>query len=291
MDVLNFSPEFWFAVAAILSFLLMIRNERFNANKNKKKANTELYELASILVGFIDFVQYTFLHDTSTVKECSEILEKVQYVDKNILDYHKSYFYNDEYDEMVLLKTSDFIQQYVAWKGYHCVTKLDRFSEMNHILALQRLAIEAILEIISVYKSKNNKLSTLLPVDAVSRMNKIYQENGIQAKHFISIKVNLHFISCDKFLMRLYNSFEKNELQLSNLMAACYRLAVATKPFYPFNQGEFHEPYQFFFNTWITKEVLSDNNEGNRKHYFINNEGNTIEVMKVFKLLDCLSKA
>lgn len=285
MDVLTFSPEFWSAVAAILSFLLMIRNERFNENKNKKKANTELYELTSILVGFIDFVQYTFLHDTSTVEECSEILEKVQFVDKNILDYHKSYFYNDEYDEMVLLKTSDFIQQYVAWKGYHCVTKLDRFAEMNHILALQRSAIEAISEIISVYKAKNNKLSTLLPADAVSRMSKIYKENEIQAKHIISVRNNLHFLAFNKGVNGLYKCYEKHEFQLSTLMAACYRLSVAIKPFYPFNQGEFLEAYQFFFNTRLTTFFISNNNEGKGEICFVNESGDKLDVRKIFKLL------
>lgn len=265
MDVLTFSPEFWSAVAAILSFLLMIRNERFNENKKKKKANTELYELTSILVGFIDFVQYTFLHDTSTVEECSEILEKVQFVDKNMLDYHKSCFYNDEYDEKVLLKTANFIQQYVAWKGYHCVTELDRFSEINHILALQRSAVEAVSEIILVYRYKNNKISTLLSEDTISMMNQIYEHSKIQSQHFISVRNNLHFLAFNKGVNGLYKCYEKHEFQLSTLMAACYRLSVAIKPFYPFNQGEFLEAYQFFFNTRLTTFFISNNNEGKGK--------------------------
>ena len=78
------------------------------------------------------------------------------------MDYNKDYFYNDEYDKNVLQKTAVFIQRYVAWRGYHCVIDLDVFSEINLTIALQRSAIETLLEIESVYKKENNKISILI---------------------------------------------------------------------------------------------------------------------------------
>lgn len=261
----------------------MIRNERFNANK--KKANTELYELASILVGFIDFVQYTFLHDTSTIDECSDIIKRIRTIDKNMLEYDKAYFYNDEYDEKVLLKTADFIEQYIAWRGYQCVIELDCFSEMNNILALQRSAIEAISEIISVYRVKRNKISTLLSEEAISRMHQIYAQNQVQAKHFISVGTNLRFFIGAKGLAKLYKINENDEFQLSRLIPGCYKLSTAIKPSYPFNSVDFREAYQFFFNTSITQFVISSDDG----IYFINDEMNKIDAKKVFKLLFYIS--
>lgn len=281
----SLSPEFWSAIAAILSLLLALRIERFNANKNKKKANTELYGLISILVGFIDFVQYTFLHDTSTIDECSDIIKRIRTIDKNMLEYDKAYFYNDEYDEKVLLKTADFIEQYIAWRGYQCVIELDCFSEMNNIVALQRSAIEAISEIISVYRAKRNKISTLLSEEAISRMHQIYAQNQVQAKHFISVGTNLRFFIGAKGLAKLYKINENDEFQLSRLIPGCYKLSTAIKPSYPFNSVDFREAYQFFFNTSITQFVISSDDG----IYFINDEMNKIDAKKVFKLLFYIS--
>ena len=107
------TPEFWSAVAAIFSFLLSVYLVVYNDWKNKKKANTELYALISILIGFVDFVQNTFFHNTATLEDCLNIVKKIKSLDKNILDYNRDYFYNDEYDEKVLQKKAAFLKRYV----------------------------------------------------------------------------------------------------------------------------------------------------------------------------------
>lgn len=288
VNVFALSPELWSAIAALLSFLLAFRIERYNKNKNQKRANTELYSLISILIGFIDFVQYTFLHNTSTMMDCANILKKIYAVDKNILDYNKAYFYNDEYDEKVLLKTAVFIQQYVAWRGYHCAMELDCFSEMNQMFALQRSAIEAISEIVSVYKARDNKISILLTEEAMSKMNWIYNHNKVLVHHFVSIKNNLYFLKSNEALTDLYKIYQKQEFQISKLMPACYQLAVVSEPFYPYNHGELLKSYQFFFNSQITQFNDIDN-KGKKECCLFNNVGDKIEIEAVFKLLHCLS--
>ena len=121
-------------------------------------------------------------------------VKKIKSLDKNILDYNRNYFYNDEYDEKVLQKTAAFVQRYVAWKGYHCAIELDVFSEMNLIIALQRSAIETILKIQSVYKGKNNKISSLITDDNRAVMKHIDEQNKIKADCFGAVENNLYFI-------------------------------------------------------------------------------------------------
>ena len=198
----------------------------YNDWKNKKKANTELYALISILIGFVDFVQNTFFHNTATLEDCLNIVKKIKSLDKNILDYNRDYFYNDEYDEKVLQKTAAFVQRYVAWKGYHCAIELDVFSEMNLIIALQRSAIETILKIQSVYKGKNNKISSLITDDNRAVMKHIDEQNKIKADCFRAVENNLYFIENQQPLTTLYKIKEKQEFPLSNLIAACYKVIL-----------------------------------------------------------------
>lgn len=91
-NIHGLSAEAFSAIAAFFSFFLSCYLVGYDIWKNKKKANTELYALTSALVGFIDFVQYTFFHNTTTLQDCSYIIEKVKILDKNILDSNRDYF-------------------------------------------------------------------------------------------------------------------------------------------------------------------------------------------------------
>ena len=279
------TPEFWSAVAAIFSFLLSVYLVVYNDWKNKKKANTELYALISILIGFVDFVQNTFFHNTATLEDCLNIVKKIKSLDKNILDYNRDYFYNDEYDEKVLQKTAAFVQRYVAWKGYHCAIELDVFSEMNLIIALQRSAIETILKIQSVYKGKNNKISSLITDDNRAVMKHIDEQNKIKADCFGAVENNLYFIENQQPLTTLYKIKEKQEFPLSNLIAACYKVIAQGKFFYPLNQKEYLGTCLFFFNSEITTAKFYDDEYGNHEYCFINEKGEKMGIDKIFNLL------
>ena len=283
------TPEFWSAVAAIFSFLLSVYLVVYNNWKNKKKANSELYALISILIGFVDFVQYIFFHNTTTLRDAIDIVNKIKSLDKNILDYNRDYFYNDEYDEKVLQKTAAFVQRYVAWKGYHCAIELDVFSEMNLIIALQRSAIETISEISSVYKGKNNKISSLITDNNRAVMKHIDEQNKIKADRFRAVKNNLCFIVSSQTLPALYKIKEKQGLPFSRLIAACYRIVAQEEIFYPLNQKEYLGTCLFFFNSCITK-VKYDFEHGKHENYFTNEKGEKMEIDKIFSLLHFIAE-
>lgn len=63
------SPDFWSALAALGSFSVAIL--MFNNDKNQKESDfkSDLYNLISVLIGFVDFVQKTIAHNT-TACEC-----------------------------------------------------------------------------------------------------------------------------------------------------------------------------------------------------------------------------
>lgn len=281
--------EFWAAVAGILSLLLSIILAVYNYQKNKHKANTELNTelnaLISALIGFIDFVQNTFFHNTATLEDCLNIVKKIKSLDKNILDCNKKYFYDDEYDEKVLQKTTAFIQQYAAWKGYHCAIDLDVFSEMNFIIALQSSAIETISAISSAYKGKNNRISSLITDDNRAVMKHIDEQNKIKADCFRAVENNLYFIENQHPLITLYKIKEKQEFPLSNLIAACYKVIAQGKFFYPLNQKEYLGTCLFFFNSEITTAKFYDDKYGNHEYCFINEKGEKMEIDKIFNLL------
>lgn len=283
------TPEFWSAVAAIFSFLLSVYLVVYNNWKNKKKANSELYALISILIGFVDFVQYIFFHNTTTLRDAIDIVNKIKSLDKNILDYNKDYFYNDEYDKNVLQKTAVFIQRYVAWRGYHCVIDLDVFSEINLTIALQRSAIETLLEIESVYKKENNKISILITKEEMNRISYIYLKNEEKEDHFILIKNNLYLIEASQSLSALYKIREKQEFPLSSLIAACYKVIAEERISFPLNQHTYLDAYQFFFNSKITRVNYDDKN-GKHENYFTNQRDEKIEIDKVFDLLHFIAE-
>ena len=279
------TPEFWSAVAAIFSFLLSDYLVVYNDWKNKKKAYTELYALISILIGLVDLVQNTFFHNTATLEDCLNIVKKIKSLDKNILDYNRDYFYNDEYDEKVLQKTAAFVQRYVAWKGYHCAIELDVLSEMNFIIALQSSAIETISAISSAYKGKNNRISSLITDDNRAVMKHIDEQNKIKADCFRAVENNLYFIENQQPLTTLYKIKEKQEFPLSNLIAACYKVIAQEKFFYPLNQKEYLGTCLFFFNSEITTAKFYDDKYGNHEYCFINEKGEKMGIDKIFNLL------
>lgn len=246
-----------------------------------------MFQSGSLFHEHLDLKWLTFIlaFTTATLEDCLNIVKKIKSLDKNILDYNRDYFYNDEYDEKVLQKTAAFVQRYVAWKGYHCAIELDVFSEMNLIIALQRSAIETILKIQSVYKGKNNKISSLITDDNRAVMKHIDEQNKIKADCFGAVENNLYFIENQQPLTTLYKIKEKQEFPLSNLIAACYKVIAQGKFFYPLNQKEYLGTCLFFFNSEITTAKFYDDEYGNHEYCFINEKGEKMEIDKIFNLL------
>lgn len=258
LNPLGTSPDFWSALAAIGSFSVAVL--MFNNDKKQEQYDfkSDLYNLISVLIGFIDFVQKTIAHNTTALSDCHHILESIGKLDKNMLDYNKRYFFNDQYDRQVLEKNSDFVQEYLAWKGFKSTRELENFTELNGLISLQINAIDALLQIVKCYGETEDKVVELIKPVYMDRMKIIKSRNQRISDQLRYSCHNLYFLNNTPTLKKMCQlslkvaDEEWNSLY-SCLIANSYRMAFEKSVSFPFNMRNLAVARKYFFCTYIEK--------------------------------------
>lgn len=293
----NLSSNFWSAVAAIGSFAVAVLVYQYDKKQSEHFFKRDLYNLISTLIGFVDFVQKSIAHNTTALSDCQRILNSIGHLDKQLIDCNRSYFFNDEYESQVLEKTAAFTEQYMAWKGFKVTRELENFNELNEIIALQRTAVEALLEINQRYRDKYSKVLTLLSKDNITEMDKIVLINKGIVEQVRYVNNNLYLLEtyqpiqevCKKHFDLYFKQPDSSwEDFYSYLMAACYQIIINGKIDAPTKVTILWEAYQFFFNSYITSYKSVQTLESITLK-FINEDGKEITIDRILDLLAYIS--
>ena len=288
------SPDFWSALAALGSFSVAIL--MFNNDKNQKESDfkSDLYNLISVLIGFVDFVQKTIAHNTTALSDCHHILESIGKLDKNMLDYNKRYFFNDQYDGQVLEKNSDFVQEYLAWKGFKSTRELENFIELNGLISLQISAIDALLQIVKCYGETEDKVVELIKPAYMDRMKIIKSRNKRISDQLRYSCHNLYFLDNTPALKKMcqlsLNVTDGEWYSLySCLIANSYRMSFEKSVSIPFNNGKLAFSRNYFFCTYIEKFCINSSKE-TTKMYLINYKQEELNLDDFCDFIDQLGR-
>lgn len=297
MGHLDSIPSIASAIAAIGSLVVAFLVYRYNKKQNEHAFKSDLYNLISTLIGFVDFVQKSIAHNTTTLSDCQRILDSIAHLNKSIIDCNKRYFFNDGYNSQVLEKTAVFIEQYLAWKGFKVTRELESFNELNELIALQHSAADVLLEINQYYRERYSKVLTLLSKDNIAELDKIVLVNKKIAEQVRYVNNNLYLLEAyqpiqevckehfDLYFKQPDSSWEDF---YSYLMAACYQTIINGKIDVPTKVTTLWEAYQFFFNSYITSYKSVQTPESITLK-FINEDGKEITIDRILDLLAYIS--
>ena len=156
------SPQTLSAIAAIFSAAAAFLMYQFTKKQNKREYNNDLYNVIIHFAGFVNYVQVLYqYHDVSPNDIENLIRQLCNNEHKNILSIDQKFYFNDRFDEAVIINIGHFMESYLAWQAFYVGQIEEVFVELDMMLKVQEKAIDVLATIRDSYEN-DNKISNII---------------------------------------------------------------------------------------------------------------------------------